>query len=245
MRTVFTLVLAGGCLAAAAATASAQDFKKTYEVPAGGRIVVANMSGNVTVRGTGTNAVVVTGTKTGRDADRVTIEDDSSGGGVSIGVKYPKHCDCDASVDFVVEVPRSLRLDFDKISSMSGDVEVEDVTGSVAATTMSGNVTVTGVDGTVTATTMSGDVRAEIDRLQGPGDLEFTSMSGNVEVRLPSDAGVDVSAKTTSGDISTDLPIEVHRPEYGAGTWAKGTLGDGSRRLKLTTMSGDVHLRGR
>jgi len=245
MRTALTLVLAGGCLAVASATASAQDFKKSYEIPAGGRIVVANMSGNVKVRGTDTSSVVVTGRKTGRDADRVTIEDNSSGDTVSIGVNYPKHCNCDASVDFDVEVPKSLRLDFDKISSMSGDVEIGDVTGAVNATTMSGNVNVTDVSGTVEATAMSGDVTVDIDRLEGTGDLQFTTMSGNVDVRLPADSGVDVSMKTTSGDITTDLPIEVHRPEYGAGVWAKGTLGDGSRRLKLTTMSGDVHLRRR
>jgi DUF4097 and DUF4098 domain-containing protein YvlB len=200
------------------------------------------MSGNVTLRGTDGPSVVVTATKHGADQDRIRIEDTSSAGSVEIGVHYPKNCNCNASVDFVVDVPRSTRFAFEKISSMSGDVAVDGVTGSVTAATMSGDVHVGDVDGTVNATSMSGDVEVAITRLQGPDDLEFTSMSGNVVVRLPSDADASVSMKTTSGSISTDFPIEVHEQKYGPGAWAKGTIGGGSRALRATTMSGDVRL---
>lgn len=242
MRSMVCLAFAAGCLAVVANAASAQDFKKSYDLPPGGRIVVESMSGNVTVRGTDGSSVVVTATKTGRDKDRVDIEDRSSAGSVDIGVHYPSKCHCDANVDFVVEVPRSTSFDFDKIASMSGDLEIADVTGRIRATAMSGNVKVGQVSGTVKATTMSGDVDVDLARLEGDGALEFTSMSGNVVVHVPDEADADVALKTTSGDIRTDFPIQVHKREHGAGVWAEGRIGAGSRTLHATTMSGDVQL---
>jgi DUF4097 and DUF4098 domain-containing protein YvlB len=242
MRTIVCLAAATCFAAFAAASASAQDFNKGYELGAGGRITVTNMSGDVTVTGYDGNTVLVTGRRTGPDKDVVEIVDRSSGNDIEIGVKYPRNCNCDASVDFIVQVPRSTRYVFEKIASMSGDVRVEGVTGAVHATAMSGDVRVGVVDGTVEATAMSGDVEVDIDRLEGSGDLTFTSMSGNVELRLPSDVDAEVSIRTVSGDITTDFPIEVHEQKYGSGQWASGRLGDGSRRLSAKSMSGDVRL---
>jgi hypothetical protein len=237
-------IAAAACLAgAAAASASAQDFKKSYDIGAGGRIVVTNMSGDVTVTGYDGREVLVTATKKGPDADKLEVEDNSSANEIEISAKYPDHCRCDASIDFLVQVPAGTRFDFSKISSMSGDVRVNGVTGEVHATSMSGDVHVGDIAGTVEATAMSGDVDVEIARLEGDGDLTFTSMSGDVDVRLPADAGADVSIRTTSGGIETDFPLEVHVEKYGSGQWAKGRIGDGSRRLKLESMSGDVAFR--
>ena len=234
-------IAAAACFAgAAAASASAQDFKKSYDLGSGGSIQVTNMSGDVTVTGYDGREVVVTGTRSGPDANVIEFEDHSSGNRIDIGVKYPRNCHCDASVDFVVLVPSGTNYEFEKISSMSGNVVVSGVTGEVHATSMSGDVRVGDIAGTVDATAMSGDVDVDITRLEGSGDMTFTSMSGDVEVRLPADTGADVSIRTTSGDIETNFPLEVHEQKYGSGQWAEGKIGDGSRRLTLKSMSGDV-----
>jgi hypothetical protein len=242
MRGLIIIAAAAVCAAAAAGTASAQDFKQSYDLGPGGRVVVTNMSGNVTLEGYDGSSIVVTGTKTGRDRDKVTVVDTSSSGSVEIGVHYPRNCHCDASIDFVVQVPRSTNYEFEKIASMSGDVKVSGVTGAIHVSAMSGNVRVGDVAGTVEATAMSGDIDVDIARLEGSGDLTFTAMSGNVDVRLPASAGATVEMRTTSGDITTDFPIEVHEQKYGPGRWAEGRVGDGSRRLRVKSMSGDVKL---
>lgn len=242
MKALVCLAAAACFAALAASSASAQDFKKSYDLKSGGAIRVTNMSGDVTVTGYDGSEVIVTGVRSGDDADRVQILDDSRGNMVSIGVKYPERCRCDASVDFVIQVPRSTAYAFDKIASMSGNVKVEGVTGAVNASAMSGDVTVGDVEGTVEATAMSGDVHVAIQRLDGAGNLAFTSMSGDVEVFLPSNAGVDVSLKTVSGSIETDFPLQVQEQKYGSSQWAKGRLGDGSRGLTAKSMSGNVRL---
>lgn len=242
MKAMICLAAATACLGIASATASAQDFQKSYEVRPGGRISVSSMSGNVVVTGYDGREVLVTATKRGDDVDRVTIEDRSGAGEVDVTVKYPKNCNCNVSVDFEVRVPQGTAYTFDKIASMSGDVEISGVSGRINVTSMSGNVSVRDVSGTVEATAMSGDVAVQIDRLAGDGDMSFTAMSGDVEVRLPSDADADVSLSTLSGSISTDFAIPVVEQKYGPGQSARGTLGAGSRAIKIKSMSGNARL---
>jgi DUF4097 and DUF4098 domain-containing protein YvlB len=228
--------------AIATASASAQDFNKSYQLEPNGEITVASLSGDVRVTGYDGSSVVVTATIKGRDADRVTILDRSGAGVVDVGVDYPKNCNCDATVDFDVRVPNGTPYRYEKIVSMSGDVEIANVTGEIHATSMSGDVRVRDVAGTVEATAMSGDVHARITRLVGNGELKFTTMSGDVEVSLPSDLDANVSIATLSGSISNDFGLSVSEKKYGPGQTARGQLGDGSRTVTLKSLSGNARL---
>jgi hypothetical protein len=99
-RKLFGLFIATALFGfALSATAAAQDFQKTYRIGAGGQIRIGNVSGDVIVTGYDGDSIVVTGTKQGRDRDMIDIEDRSGAGNVDVGVRYPKRCNCDASID--------------------------------------------------------------------------------------------------------------------------------------------------
>lgn len=228
---------------ALAASASAQDFQKTYRIGAGGQIRIGNVSGDVILTGYDGDSIVVTATKKGRDRDQVEVEDRSGTANVDIGVKYPKRCNCDASILFEVQVPRSVKYDFDHIASVSGDVKVTGVTGRLNASAVSGDVHITDVSGSVSASAVSGDVKVEINRLEGSDDMKFNTVSGDVSVTLPGSLDADVDMSSFSGSIKTDFGIEVKSERYGSRNSARAKLGDGSRRLKMSTVSGDISLR--
>jgi DUF4097 and DUF4098 domain-containing protein YvlB len=247
--------------AAAATGAAAQDFQRTYNLEAGGSVEIANVSGDVELKGYEGSAVVVHAFKQGRDRDMVEVEDTSTQGRVSLRAKYAENCNCDASVRFEVRVPRSANLVFDRISTASGDVKAEGFSGRLNLSTASGNVTVRGVGGqikassasgtvrvadaagSVNASTASGDVEVELTRLDGAGDMRFSSASGDVRVRLPSNIDARVSMSTASGDIETNFPLEVRHDRYGPGSRAEGQLGSGARTLKISSASGNVSLK--
>ena len=228
---------------ALAATASAQDFQKSYRIGAGGQVRIGNVSGDVIVIGYDGDAIVVTGIKKGRDREMVEIEDRSGAGNVDVAVRYPKRGNTDASVRFEVQVPRSTNYNFDQISSVSGDVRVTAVTGKLHASTVSGDVNVKDVSGSVNASSVSGDVNVEINRLDGSDDMKFSTVSGDVSVLLPSALDAEVDMSSHSGSIKTDFPVEVRSERYGSRTFARGKLGGGSRQLKMSTLSGDISLR--
>lgn len=259
LRVAFVVV----CLSLVSAAAFAQDFQKSYRLAQGSRVSVKNVSGDVIVRGYDGEAIVVMGYKEGRDRDQISIEDNSDGGRVDVKVHYPERCNCNASVRFEVKVPRMISLDYDAFSSVSGNVEVSEAVGTLRAKSVSGNVSVREVSGTITASSVSGDVtvgeasgavsakstsgsvKVDLLRLEGSNAnrLEFGSVSGNVEVKLPGSLGAEVEMSTLSGHLETDFPITIEKREFGPGRSARGRVGDGARMLKLSSVSGNVLLR--
>jgi hypothetical protein len=247
------------CLAAAT-SASAQEFQKTYPVGQDGSLRIENVSGNVNVVGHDGAGVTVAAYKEGRNPEVVEVEDLSSGNRVHLRAKYENCRNCNASLRFEVRVPRS-GVNIQKISTASGDINASNFAGDIKLNTASGDITlnnvsgeidvatasgqlkVTNATGTVSAASASGDVDVEIARLEGSGDLRFTSASGDVNVRLPNNLDARVSLATASGNIETDFPLEVKKEEYGSGTTARGQLGSGARSLRIATASGDVSLK--
>jgi DUF4097 and DUF4098 domain-containing protein YvlB len=261
MRNMTRLIAALMFLVSAfVAQAAAQDFQKSYRLGDGGTINIRNVSGDIIVKGYDGDAVVVNGFKEGRDSDKVQIEDTSGAGNVSVGVTYPRNCNCDASVRFEVQVPRSTRYDFNKLSTASGniqltalagditartasgDVTISDVQGRINASTASGEMRVRNVTGTVSARSASGNVEVQIARLEGTGNMEFASASGDVRVVAPADLDGNVEMASATGSLRTDFPLQVEKREYGPGERASGRLGGGNRNLRISSASGNVSL---
>ncbi|HJQ22771.1 MAG TPA: DUF4097 family beta strand repeat-containing protein [Blastocatellia bacterium] len=259
-RAFYRLVAVCGVVLTMAAAGAAQDFSKKYELGAGGHINIHSVSGDVTITGYNGSAVLVTATKKGRDRDMVEIEDLSTGDRVELRSRYPEQCNCEASINFTVQVPRGVKYSFDKISSASGDIKISGVTGDINGRSASGDVTIEEVEGSISASSASGDVRVrkavgtvnarsasgdvEVDLagVVGTSNMEFTSASGDVRVKAPADLDADVEMSCISGNLKTDFALSVNEPEHGSRRSAHGRLGSGSRTLRIRSSSGSVSL---
>lgn len=262
-RNLFRLTFSLLCLSLVSFSVLAQDFQKSYRLAQGSRVSIKNVSGDVIVKGYDGESIVVSGYKEGRDRDQVSVEDLSDGSRVEVKVRYPERCNCNASVRFEVKVPRSINYEYDAFSSVSGNVEVHEAMGTIRAKSVSGNVNVKEVAGTVhansvsgevsveqasgavTAKSTSGNVRVDLLRLEGSNAnrMEFGSVSGNVEVKMPGSIGAEVEMSTLSGSLETDFPITIEKKEFGPGRSARGRIGDGMRTLRLSSVSGNIYLR--
>lgn len=260
-RMIFRFAATALLCAAWATAAQAQDFRQSFNLAPGGSITIKNVSGDVNISGYDGTTVEVTAYKEGRDRNQVSVENLSTPDHISLRAEYAENCNCDASLRFEVKVPRSVRFDFDKISTASGNLTAENVTGRVELSTASGDVKLSGVSGeiraasasgtvkvtdaagSVNASSASGDVEVELTRVDGDGDMHFSTASGNVHVRLPASIDATVEMSTVSGSLETNLPIKVRKDQYGPGTRARGRLGGGSRLLKISSASGDVSLK--
>jgi hypothetical protein len=126
-------------------------------------------------------------------------------------------------------------------SSGNGAVMVEGARGPVRASSGNGRVTVNAANGPVNASTGNGRIEVAIANLREAGDMEFSSGNGNVTLTLPANFGAELEASTGNGGIETDFPLRVqgrmsrHR--------IAGTIGDGGRRLHISTGNGSIYLR--
>ena len=127
-----------------------------------------------------------------------------------------------------------------RASSGSGTVTVDGARGPVQASTGSGEVRITTGQGPVTASTGSGDIEVSMVSLTGSEDMNFSSGSGAITLRLPADFAAVVHATTGSGEIESDFQMTVTgRMSRNS---LRGTIGGGGRTLRLSTGSGDIRL---
>jgi len=123
-------------------------------------------------------------------------------------------------------------------STGSGSVTLrQTAAGEVDVSTGSGTLELSGVRGPVRAQTASGNINVEG---VGEGNWRLSTASGSVAVRLPSQQGFTLRAHTVSGSIHTAREMTVQ------GTISRheleGKVGDGSLRLDVNTVSGNIRV---
>lgn len=148
--------------------------------------------------------------------------------------------------------------------TISGDIELRDIKaeGLLEASTISGDVTATNVTarrldlGTMSGTatlrnaqtstasvkSLSGDVVFD-GTLASGGRYEFQSQSGTVRLSLDGRTGFTLDARSFSGSVRSDLPLQmsgVVASGRRANRTLTGTFGDGSATVSATSFSGSV-----
>jgi DUF4097 and DUF4098 domain-containing protein YvlB len=149
------------------------------------------------------------------------------------------------SVSGSVEVAAAKGAENMEISSVSGDVEVDGLDAPrVTFESVSGDIEITDAKcARASLKTVSGDVRY-VGPLESSGRYEFQSHSGDVNVVISGDTGFEIDAKSFSGEIESEFPLEVHSIR-GERRKLSGVYGDGSAYIEATTFSGDVSIEKR
>ncbi|WP_208875033.1 DUF4097 family beta strand repeat-containing protein [Streptomyces armeniacus] len=146
------------------------------------------------------------------------------------------------------------------VRGVSGDTTLVGLSGEVRAETVSGSVETQALEGTLRMNSVSGDLtvvdgggsRIKADSVSGSmildlhssaqgADISLNTVSGEVAVRLPDPADVEVVANTTSGALSSAFDELSIDGQWGAKR-AVGVLGTGSGSLRATSVSGAVAL---
>jgi DUF4097 and DUF4098 domain-containing protein YvlB len=226
--------------------AMAQDLHNNYRLSSGGFVRIQNISGDIKITGYSGNTISVDAVIVGRDRQLVAIEDLSTANGIELRVKYPEQGNTNASVNFEVRVPSLIDYNFDRILSVSGSIQIADVRGGLHLNSVSGAIKATNITGTVNAKTVSGSVEVDILRLEGAGDMQFSSVSGDVIVATPAGIGASLDLSTLSGSLETNFPIQIQEKGFGPGRSARGTVGTrADYNLRLNTISGKISLTGK
>jgi hypothetical protein len=245
-------------LATAAQAQRNPDFRWEKAFGSGRDVSLHNVAGHVTVKTSTSGKVEIVGYKHGRgDLSNIHAEvRETSRGLVVCVVDDDTDWTCDergmsthsrgrrdswdrGSMDLEVLVPASTTL---RANSVSGDVVVNGVQGDVHANTVSGEVVLEHIRATsVYGHSVSGDVSVQVDAFTGRGDLSFRSVSGDVRLDLPKVFDADVSMSTVSGNMDSDYPITLNGRMSQRRIEAR--IGEGGRRLDISTVSGNVRLR--
>jgi DUF4097 and DUF4098 domain-containing protein YvlB len=225
-----------------------EKFEQTYALAADGRLSIDNVNGPIRIA-TWDNAEVkveaVKRSSVQEHLQEVKIEIESKPDRLTIHTRFPqskshwwgKSAQDSTSVDYILTVPRSVRLD--RISDVNGKVEIDGVKGPVKASTVNGALSVKGLAANAELSTVNGVVKASFVSLESVKSVSVSSVNGAVELGLPESANADISASTVNGSIGGDLKAKKHWP---VGSELKTTLGQGGAKLKASTVNGGVRI---
>ena len=233
-------------------------FTWSGRIPSGHWLRVRNLSGEINVTSSNSDRVEVTATKQWRRSDPESVRFEVHKFGpndedVVICAIWNDRTDCDehgynshnvrnndVSVQFRVMVPRGVKVG---VSSVNGAVSVEGATSEVEANTVNGEVEVTTSGGPVNASTVNGSVTARMGRFENDEDLNFSTVNGTVITEFSGDLDADIELSTVNGRFQTDYPVTINGrldPRH-----LRARLGRGGRRIRLSTVNGNVELRRR
>ncbi|HZE07938.1 MAG TPA: DUF4097 family beta strand repeat-containing protein [Gemmatimonadaceae bacterium] len=208
----------------------------------------------------------------GRDMDDIHFEVVQAGGNVTICAIWNDNSRCEdggmrqfrdndhnethSNVRFTVQVPRAIRVGAHSVNgavavrdvgaevsatTVNGGVNVRNASGPVRATTVNGGVDVNTAAGPVTATTVNGNVEARMASLQGDDDMSFKTVNGSVSIYVPARFDANFRFDTVHGGIDSDFPMTL------TGKWgprhASGTIGNGGRDVRASSVNGSIELR--
>ncbi len=220
-----------------------EEFHQTYPLAKDGTIQLGNVNGNVRISGWERDEVQVDAVKrakTQEHLDQVKIDIDAKSGAVRIKTKYPdgqKGKNNSASVDYTLKVPRAARLD--KVSTVNGSIEIQQVSGDVVANSVNGTVAASRPSGAVELSTVNGTVKASLAAVSQ--EIKLKSVNGGVTVSLPPGVNAQLAADTLNGGISCDFPLEAQK-HFPVGRKLQGKLGEGGPEIKLSSVNGGIHI---
>jgi hypothetical protein len=211
-------------------------------------------------------------TREGRETDDIHYEVVQAGGNVTICAIWNDNPRCEdggvesfrnrgnndnhTSVKFTVRVPRSVKVGAHSVNggvsvsgvgaqvraeSVNGGVKVLNTNGPVVAHTVNGGVDVSTSVGPVSAETVNGNVDARMAALQGDDDMDFKTVNGSVSITVPARFDATFRFDTVHGGIDSDFPMTM------SGRWgprhASGTIGNGGRDIRASSVNGSIELR--
>jgi len=108
---------------------------------------------------------------------------------------------------FEITVPANTALEIQ--NGWNGSVKVERVTGDVEVKGLNCEVKLTDLGGGAIVETMNGEIAASFAVLPDKKPVSFSSMNGEVKLRIPADARANVRFRTHNGAILTDFTDDV------------------------------------
>lgn len=202
-------------LAAAAAPAVADSVERRAPMSHGGTLEVSNVAGDVEIIGWSREEVRVEA-DLWEGVERLDFETDGSTTRIEVVLPQRRGSRPRGS-SLEIRVPDSSRVD---VTTVSADLEVENIRGRQRLQTVSGDVTTQVWSQYAEVRTISGDL--DISGHGGELSLAIVSVSGDIDV---SDVSGELRGETVSGDVDVE--------------------GGHFANVKMSAVSGDFSLRGR
>ena len=150
------------------------------------------------------------------------------------------------NADYVIMLPKNLKLKLDYYSWQAGDVVIKGMAGEVEAKSQVGDLEFIDVTGPIVAHTLSSDLEVTFTSLSESSPTSLSSTSGDIDVTFPENTKGTFNMSTMSGGVYTAFDFDFGEDgnvRRVAGHRARGKLNGGGVEVSLKSISGDIYIR--
>jgi hypothetical protein len=232
-----------------------------------GKLVASLISGSITVTGYDGKNVVIRYDFKGKKEDEDQPKPPppglkripNVGGGleatekdnvVTVNTGFRMH-----DADLQIMTPHNFSLHLSTVNN--GDIVVKDVSGEMEISNINGDITMKDISGSVVANTVNGDMKVSFEKITPDVPMSFTTLNGDVDVSLPSNAKFTARMKTDQGDIYTDFDMDLSSSptpkvvtsnkggvyKVSVGDWRYAKVNGGGPELTFKSFNGDISIR--
>lgn len=232
------------------ASGKAQDeWTRSYEIEAGGRLEIVNVNGRITAEAGDGPTTVITAERIVRAAtdegardllSKIDMREETSSSRVRVEVRAPRTSGVGGhELRWTIRVPKGVNVD---LRTVNGGVRLTGLNGEIRARATNGGVTgkslmASSLDASVT----NGGIDIELDSMPARGAFDVKSVNGGINLTLPNDARADVTARCVNGGISVSgLELELEGEQ--SRRRVAGKLNGGGARVTVETTNGGVRI---
>jgi DUF4097 and DUF4098 domain-containing protein YvlB len=230
------------------------EWRKNYELQAGGRLEISNVNGRIDVQPASGSSVEVVAEKSARAASieaakdalgRIEIQEKASATNVRIETKIQRGSGgffggLNHEVHYMVKVPPSVEV---HLTTVNGGIELSGLKGRITAEATNGGVRAHDVSGAIEASATNGGVEVDLADVADSG-VKLDCTNGGIRLRLPASAKATISARITNGGIDTD-GINVEATGETSRRRLEGRLNGGGPRIDLDGTNGGIRIAAR
>jgi hypothetical protein len=239
MKTTILLLLSVVFLFGMTETASAQKkFSRSFAAGKSVRLQLMNRTGTVTVEGWNRNEVNITAYL---EAPAANIVPQEVEGKIDINLVRDNQGRGEVgNVNFIIRVPYNAVVD---IETKIGNLSVTNINGGFVRAHIGteGDITLTNIGASnVAADNLIGDIFFD-GEIQEGGSYRFSSMRGNINIRIPFNSSFKLVATAPSTrNISLGSFSNASMNFLGDGRRVVGRFGEGSATLSVTNQRGSI-----
>ena len=254
MKYIFLLVMS----VTLAGLSHAQEFKVQADNTKEGKLILDGFRGDVPIEGYNGTEIIVTaqgdrfkpderakGLKpiyaAGTDNTGIGLYMEKNGNHVTLHCLLPITHDA----DYKIKVPENLALEITRDCAGGGETSIQGIKNEIEFKGCH-DISLKNVSGPLVISTISGNVNVVFSEISKDKSVSITSVSGEVDVTLPSKAGFNLELGTVSGNMYSDFDFPANGDKdmrrIGGGH-IRGQFNGGGVDVRLNSVSGNIYVR--
>lgn len=238
--------------------ALAQEYKVSVQNPASGTLTLVGFRGTIPIEGYNGKEIVIAVDSAMKAPEKAAglkpvFPDgvDNTGIGISM-IKNENKVTLRYLLPLVhkqqykIRIPETFNVKIENSCGNTGEITIANLTGEIEIKNCYA-VTMNNVTGPVVLSTVTGNIDISFGALRKDKPTALASIGGDIDIKLPSNAGVNLEISTVTGNVYSDF-------DFPAGTENKDVkqvggpkistqLNGGGTDLKITSIRGNIYLR--